>query len=41
VDDLEEGRWFDPEVLRTLASSALRVAVGDRETRQQDIRLAR
>jgi hypothetical protein len=40
VEDLEDGQWFDPAVLRQLAGAALAITVGDAETKTQDIRVA-
>ena len=41
VDDLEEGQWFDPAVLREIAPAALSVTIGPNEAREQNIRVAR
>jgi hypothetical protein len=39
VDDLEDGRWFDPELLRQLATVALPITLSDGEQRTQDLRV--
>jgi hypothetical protein len=39
VDDLEEGQWSDPDVLRQLAAAALPLTLGDGENRTQDLRV--
>jgi hypothetical protein len=40
--DLEMNEWFDPEILRTLASAApVRISLADYESRTQDLTLAR
>jgi hypothetical protein len=41
VDDLEEGQWSDPEVLKQLSGAALPIAIGDAEHKVQDLRVAR
>jgi len=41
VDDLEDGQWFDPSVLRQLAGAALAISIGDGENKVQDLRVAR
>jgi hypothetical protein len=41
VDDLEDGRWFDPAVLDQLAGAAVVVSLADGESRTQDVRVAR
>ena len=41
VDDLEDGQWFDPEVLKQLAGAALPLTIGDGENKVQDLRVAR
>ena len=35
--DLEPNEWFDREVLRTLAASAMRITLGENETRTLDL----
>lgn len=39
VDDLEDGRWFEPELLRQLATVALPITLSDGEQRAQDLRV--
>jgi hypothetical protein len=39
VDDLEEGQWSNPDVLRQLAAAALPLTLGDGENRTQDLRV--
>ena len=41
VDDLEDGQWFDPNVLRQMIGSAIAVTVGDGQSTEQDIRISR
>jgi hypothetical protein len=41
VDDLEDGRWFDPTVLRQLTGAAMSVTIGDGGNHTQDIRVTR
>jgi hypothetical protein len=41
VDDLEDGQWFDPVVLRALSGSALAITIADGELKTQDLRVAR
>jgi hypothetical protein len=41
LTDLEPGRQFDPELLRTLASSSIRLSIGDGAKLTQSIRVGR
>ena len=41
VDDLEDGQWSDPAVLRQLAAAAIAITLGDGEARTQDVRVTR
>lgn len=41
LDDLEDGQWFDPAVLRQIAGGALLITLGDGENKTQDIRVSR
>jgi hypothetical protein len=41
VDDLEDGQWLDPAVLRQVSAAAIPIVVADGETRTQDLRVAR
>jgi hypothetical protein len=40
VTDLDRGREYDPEFLKTLAPGSVRVTLGEGDTSQQNIRLA-
>ena len=40
VDDLEEGQWSDPEVLKQLTTAALPLTIGEGENKTQDLRIA-
>jgi hypothetical protein len=40
VDDLEDGQWSDPDVLKQLIAAALPISIGDAETKVQDLRIA-
>lgn len=37
TDDVENGEWFDPALLRRISSSALRISVADGERKTQDL----
>lgn len=41
LDDLEDGQWFDPNVLRELSGAALPIAIAEGENKIQDLRVAR
>jgi hypothetical protein len=41
VDDLEDGQWTDPNVLKQLAGAALPLAIGEGENKVQDLRISR
>jgi hypothetical protein len=41
VDDLEDGQWLDPAVLRQVSAAAIPITVADGETKTQDLRVAR
>jgi hypothetical protein len=41
VDDLEDGQWTDPAVLRQLSAAAIPLTLGDGEIKAQDIRIGR
>ena len=41
VDDLEDGQWLDPAVLRQVSPAAIPITVVDGETKTQDLRVAR
>lgn len=41
LDDLEDGQWFDPAVLRQIAGGAIPLTLGDGENKIQDIRVSR
>jgi hypothetical protein len=41
VDDLEDGQWFDPEILKQLATAALPLTIADGENKVQDLRISR
>jgi len=41
VDDLEDGQWTDPNVLKQLAGAALPISIGEGENKVQDLRLSR
>jgi hypothetical protein len=41
VDDVESGQWFDPALLRQLASAAMALTLGDGERKVQDIRVTK
>jgi hypothetical protein len=41
VDDVEDGQWSDPDVLRQLAGVALPLTLADGESKTQDVRVAR
>ena len=41
VDDLEDGQWTDPNVLKQLAGAAFPISIGEGETRTQDLRISR
>jgi hypothetical protein len=41
VEEIEDGRWFDPTVLQQVAGAAIAITLGEGETRTQDVRLAR
>jgi protocatechuate 3,4-dioxygenase beta subunit len=40
VTDVEPGEWFDPAFLAQLASSSIRIALAEGETKVQDVRVA-
>lgn len=37
--DVEQDEWFDPVFLQKLATSALRIAIGDGEKKTQDLQI--
>jgi len=39
LEDLEDGQWFDPAFLKQVSGAAIPIAIGDGETRTQDIRV--
>jgi hypothetical protein len=41
VDDLEDGQWFDPEVLEQLSAAALPLTLAVGENKTQDLRISR
>ncbi|HYE85671.1 MAG TPA: carboxypeptidase-like regulatory domain-containing protein, partial [Vicinamibacterales bacterium] len=41
VTDIEPGQWQDPEFLESIKPQAVRVALGEGESRAQDLKLAR
>jgi hypothetical protein len=40
VDDLEDGQWTDPNVLKQLTGAALPISIGEGENKVQDLRVA-
>jgi hypothetical protein len=40
IDDVEPGEWFDPAFLQRIEPTAIKVSIGDGETKTQDIRAA-
>ena len=41
MTNLEPGRQFDPELLRTLAATSMRMAIGDGAKLTQSLRVGR
>ena len=40
IDDVEQGEWYDPELLQQLRAGATRVILQDGDTKSQDLKIA-